>query len=293
MQSSHSSAIGSDAPAAPGRDSRSWELTPRGNFWRATFLAMGSPCELLCETDDAMQAEMLACTVAAEAWRIEAKFSRYVSGNIVDRINSASGAEIEVDQETAGLLDFANMLYELSDRRFDISSGVLRRAWTFDGSERVPSDDDIRKTMRGQDTCFLRLFTGVDLNEQVRRSALRLNFGGDLAVTGPPRQQATWQVGLESLQGPSASPSGLIQLRSGALATSGDTRRFLFKNGIRYSHILDPTTGWPIANAPASVTVAADTCVQAGVLCTLAMLRGSEAETMLEAEGSQFWCAWP
>jgi thiamine biosynthesis lipoprotein len=131
----------------------------------------------------------------------------------------------------------------------------------------------------------------VSLLRQQTAIACLVNFGGDLAVTGRPQQQVAWQVGLEALQGPSAAPSSLIQLHTGALATSGDTRRFLLKDGIRFSHILDPTTGWPVANAPASITVAADTCVQAGVLCTLAMLRGSEAQSMLEAEGAQFWCA--
>ena len=296
---------------------RTWELTPHGHFWRASFQAMGSPCELLCETDNEAEAKTVARIVATEAWRIEDKFSRYVAGNIVDRINSAAGVSVEVDAETAGLLNFANLLYEMSDRRFDITSGVLRKVWTFDGSNRVPGENEILSIMRhvGWDRVSwtqpeLKMPEGMQIDlggigkeyavdkvtalvrDQTSRTCL-VNFGGDLAVTGPPQRQASWQIGREALQGPSALPSSLIQLQTGALATSGDTRRYLLKDGIRYGHILDPTTGWPVAGAPASITVAADTCVQAGMLCTLAMLRGPEAEAMLADEVAQYWCTWP
>lgn len=71
---------------------------------------------------------------------------------------------------------------------------------------------------------------------------------------------------------------------------SGDARRFLLKDGIRYSHILDPTTGWPFTDAPRSITIAADTCTQAGMLATLAMLKGKDAESFLEDQDCQSWC---
>lgn len=290
---------------------------PQGHFWRATFLAMGSPCELLIETDSKAEAGDVAATVANEAWRIEDKYSRYISGNIVDRINSASGTDVAVDEETAGLIDFANLLYDMSERRFDITSGVLRRVWTFDGSNNVPSETEILRVMKHVgwekvqwEQRSIRMPAGMQIDlggvgkEYAVDKAVSLigaessinclvNFGGDLAVTGPPDQQPCWQVGREALQGPSASPAGVIQLQRGALATSGDTRRFLLKDGIRYGHILDPTTGWPVADSPASITVAADTCVQAGVFCTLAMLCGIEAERMLDDENVKYWCLRP
>ncbi|MDH3990867.1 MAG: FAD:protein FMN transferase, partial [Gammaproteobacteria bacterium] len=82
----------------------------------------------------------------------------------------------------------------------------------------------------------------------------------------------------------------LIRLKNGGLATSGDARRFLLKDGIRYGHILDPTTGWPVTDAPRSITIAADTCTQAGMLATLAMLKGKDAESFLEDQDCQSWC---
>ena len=82
----------------------------------------------------------------------------------------------------------------------------------------------------------------------------------------------------------------MLELADGALATSGDARRFLLKDGVRYSHILNPQTGWPVAHVPRSVTVAAATCVEAGMTATLAMLQGKKAEAFLRREGARAWC---
>jgi thiamine biosynthesis lipoprotein len=96
-------------------------------------------------------------------------------------------------------------------------------------------------------------------------------------------------VGIEALANPEL-PAQQIDLGRGALATSGDARRFLIRNGKRYGHILDPLTGWPVANAPRSITVAASSCTQAGMLSTLALLHGAQAERFLDAEGVRYWC---
>lgn len=274
---------------------------------------MGSPCELLVETRTEDVARELTELVANEAWRIEDKFSRYLEGNIVDRINSAGGQPVVVDDETGRLIDFSATLFEASGGKFDITSGVLRRAWTFDGGTRVPSSDEVRRLLgkvgwaraRWHDN-FLTLppgmeidFGGVGKEYAVDTAVSRLrrfdapptlvNFGGDLAVTAAPRQRDAWHVGLESLHGPGGSAARVIRLASGALATSGDTRRFVMHEGVRYGHILNPQTGWPVRNAPSAITVAADSCVQAGVFCTLAMLEGKGAEQFLEAEGVAHW----
>ena len=291
---------------------RSVAVSKSRGFFKAAFIAMGSPCELLVETDSETGATGLGNAVADEAWRIEDKFSRYLPDNIVARINA--GKQVDVDGETASLLDFAQTLYELSHRRFDITSGVLREAWTFDGSDNVPSQAEIDRVLDrvGWDKVSwekprLALEAGmqIDLGGIAKEyavdkaaaladamsdgAACLVNFGGDLVATRPPADSKGWQVGIDALDQQQGVAQKLIRLRNGGLATSGDSRRFLLKNGIRYGHILDPLTGWPIADAPRSVTVAADTCTEAGMLATLAMLRGPNAETFLEEQEVQFW----
>jgi thiamine biosynthesis lipoprotein len=90
---------------------------------------MASPCELQLELTDAAQAAALAQAVAAEALRIEAKYSRYRQDSAVSRINAAAGAPVDVDPETGGLLDLAARCHALSAGRFDVTAGMLRRAW--------------------------------------------------------------------------------------------------------------------------------------------------------------------
>ena len=81
----------------------------------------------------------------------------------------------------------------------------------------------------------------------------------------------------------------MIEIASGAITTSGDARRFLLRNGVRYSHILDPRTGSSVKDPPHAVTVAAPTCIEAGFLSTLAMLHGHKAEQFLQQEGLVAW----
>jgi FAD:protein FMN transferase len=294
-------------------ESRNPQLRRAAGYYQGLFRAMGSPCELLVDTNNEKLARKLLRLVAGEAWRVEDKFSRYLPGNIIAKINESDGQAVTVDDETANLLDFSATLYELSERRFDITSGVLRKVWIFDGSDRVPTAQSIRQIMDSigwhrvsWQRPRIRLQRGMQIDlggigkeYAVDRAAARIspvtscpcliNFGGDLVASGDVRQPDGWQVGIEAPDS-EGSAKKLIALRTGALATSGDARRFLLKDGIRYGHILNPQTGWPIEHAPDSVTVAADTCTQAGMLTTLAMLNGANAEAFLEQQNVQFWC---
>src|SRR5687767_5596969 len=109
---------------------------------------MASPCEVLIDDVPASLARQVLDAVSSEAWRIERKFSRYRGDSVVHRINASAGSDTLVDDESANLLDFAAMLTRLSDGAFDITSGVLRTAWTFDGSDRVPRQEQIDELLQ-------------------------------------------------------------------------------------------------------------------------------------------------
>lgn len=288
-------------------------LTRDADHWVGRFVAMACPCEVLIEDAPRELARRVVDTVAAEAWRIERKFSRYRTDSAVHRINESAGSETVVDEESANLLDFATTLTGLSEGAFDITSGVLRKAWTFDGGDSVPSQvqiDGLLASVGWQRVDWrrpvLKLQAGmqIDLGGIGKEYAVDaaaglaekiapglsclINFGGDVAVRNGRRDGKPWRVGIESSARLNAAER-IVQLSRGALATSGDSRRFVFRDGHRYSHILDARTGWPVRNAPRSITVAADTCTQAGTLTTLAMLQGANAESMLRASGLQYW----
>jgi len=288
------------------------EVEARGEgILAATFSAMASPCELLLEATDEGLARRIGESVAAEAWRIERKYSRYRPDSIVALLNRG-GRPVDLDPETLLLLQFAARCHELSDGAFDITSGVLRRAWKFDGSGRFPAPAEVA-ALRGK-IGFERLqlqgnrlrvpagmeldFGGIGKEYAVDRAlalvvsqfdgAALVNFGGDMAASRAP-QSGPWRVGVER---PSqlGEPRLLLDFERGGLATSGDTHRFIEHEGRRYSHILDVRTGYPVVDPPRSVTVAASCCVEAGMIATLSMLKGSGAEQFLKEQGVTHWC---
>jgi thiamine biosynthesis lipoprotein len=275
------------------------------------FTAMAGPCEVLVHTDDAARALGLGTMAAQEAWRVEHKYSRYTDDSVVAWIQGHRGLKCALDAETCSLMDFARRCFEMSGGLFDITSGILRRAWKFDGSNRVPDAATVEALLPsiGFDKVqweppILLLPAGMELDfggigkEYAVDQAydilathcsvpFLLNFGGDLRANRSP-PQGPWRIGIERPDS-EMSAAMLLELELGALATSGDSHRFLLKDSVRYSHILDPRTGWPVADAPRSVTVAASSCTEAGLLATLAMLHGAGARAFLEEQGARHW----
>ena len=273
---------------------------------------MASPCEVLVEGRDLRLTRRLTEIAAAEVFRIEAKFSRYRADSVLGRLHAASGEPFEVDGETADLLDFAARCHALSDGAFDVTSGVLRRAWKFDGSDRLPSPAQVAALLPlvgwqrvTWERPFVTLPPGMELDfggfgkeyaadraarallEAAPRLGCLVNLGGDLVLSRPRADGTAWAVGIDDPH--SAGPPRILDLEHGAICTSGDARKFLLKVGVRYSHILDPRTGWPVAGAPRLVTVAGGSCTEAGLLATLTMLAGADAEVFLAAQGVPHW----
>lgn len=289
-------------------------LTPTASGFVYMFTAMASPCEIHIDTHEWDLALRLGQVAEKEALRIETKFSRYREDSVLSKINASSGRPTEVDDETASLLDYADQCWRLSDGLFDVTSGILRRAWKFDASDRLPSQAQIDQllprigwSLVNWSRPTLTLLAGMEIDlggigkeyavdsvvaKMVAESRVPVlvNFGGDLRVSGPHADRARWRVAIESVAN-ERERDGVLEIADGALATSGDARRFLLKDGVRYSHILDPRTGWPVCDPPRSITVTAPTCLEAGILATMAMLQGREAETFLEHQGVAAWVA--
>ena len=287
-------------------------LTDKGTHYCGLFRAMNSPCEILLEAPEQKLAAQWLKIAATEVWRIEQKFSRYLPDNYLYQINHSAGKPFQVDVETAKLLDFADHCYRLSDGLFDVSSGILRKAWCFDGSDRIPDQASIdpllplvgwHKIHWHNSRIVLPAGMEIDLGGIAKeyaadRVALLLqsvasscgclvNLGGDIAVGGDRHQDHCWRVGIES---PDGRETEELSLSAGGLATSGDVHRYLLKDGKRYSHILNPRSGWPIEQVPRSVTVMADSCTEAGLLATLSLLCGRAAENFLNQQEVRYWC---
>lgn len=278
------------------------------------FKAMGSPCEIQLYSTSSSRAQHIVRRLMEEVERLEAKYSRYRPTSFLSRINhcAAVGGSIEVDEETASLLDYVASCYQESDGLFDVTSGKLRSIWDFSSAE-IPDPQAIEAILEfvGWEKLiwqrpFLRFpIAGleIDLGGAVKEYAADrlvvlakesgiafglINLGGDIAVIGPHPDGAPWEVGIRD-PGRRDRLLESVALKGGALATSGDYERCLIYKGIRYSHILNPMTGWPVRGLT-SASVVAPLAVVAGSLSTIAILRGDEGAAWLQSSGaSALW----
>lgn len=280
--------------------------------WHLRFGAMACACEVVVPGHDP-RAHDAAQAAMAEVRRIETKYSRYRDDSVVSRINAAAGQgrATPIDAETAGLLAFADQLHQQSGGLFDLTSGVLRRAWDF-RSGRVPTAGELQALLPLVDWARVAWddhqlllpeagmqldFGGIGKEYAADRAVATLqalglrhgfvNLGGDLRVLGPRPDGMPWSFAVQHPRR-EREVCGRIALRTGALATSGDYERFFITpDGRRCCHILDPRTGQPVRHWQA-VSVVAPLCIAAGALATMAMLIGAQAPGRLSTPGVGF-----
>ncbi len=285
-----------------------------------TFVAMGSPCEIRIEGLAPQERALISADLIAEIERLEAKYSRYRETSLLSGINRAAavGGRVEVDDETAGLLDYAEACHVQSDGLFDITSGILREAWPFSQRTQLrlpPSRAQLApllarvgwEKLRWQRPVLAFGATGMALDfggivkeyaadcaaalataQGVRHGLI--NLGGDIRIIGNRADGDPWRIGIRD-PGSSDALMATVALSSGGLTTSGDYARCFMIDGVRYGHLLNPRTGWPV-RALSAVTVTADLCVIAGSASTIAMLKEDAGPAWLEALGlPHLWVA--
>jgi thiamine biosynthesis lipoprotein len=275
----------------------------------SSFRAMGSPCELRLYARDPALAQQAEAAARAAIARLEARYSRYQPDSLTTRVNQTAGTDerIKVDDETAGLLDYATQAWEQSDGLFDITSGVLRRVWDF-RSQRLPTQQQIATILPligwGKvewQKPWLRLpVKGMELDfggyvkeyaADVAAAACRgagiqhglVELGGDIRVIGPHPDGSPWRVGVRNPRAPDVALA-MVDLLDGAIASSGDYERCMVVDGKRYGHVLNPRTGWPVKML-AAVSVLAPQCLIAGTATTVAMLKEVEGPAWLAELG--------
>lgn len=283
---------------------------------RVFFDAMASRCELRLAADSEGAARVLAQPAIDEVRRIEAKFSRYRPDSVVSRIAAQAGGQaLECDDETLALLAYADTLYEYSAGLFDITSGVLRRAWNF-RQPVLPEAATLRSLCAlvdwpsvQRDGRHVRLpvagmeldFGGFGKEYAADRAAQALlergarsgyvNLAGDIRVLGPKPDGQAWVMGIQDPRQADKLIAS-IPMYSGALATSGDYERFFELDGRRYCHILHPKTGQPV-NHWRSVSVLAPSALVAGSCTTIAMLKQADGLAFLDATGFTYLAVDP
>ena len=281
-------------------------------LFKYPFTAMGSPCEIQLYSTSSSYAAGAAQAIIFDIERLQSKYSRYVPESFLSEINRVAlkGRKLAIDEETASLLNYAQTCYEQSDGLFDISSGVLRKVWNFKQTDfvDVPSMEQIHRLLKhvGWDKvrwttsslAFLSKNMELDFGGIVKEYAADraaaiayamelkhgiVNLGGDIRVIGPHPDGNPWRIGIQDPRRKGAVLN-VVDLKHGAMASSGDYERCIEINGQRYSHILNPKTGFPV-NYLAAVTVTSELCVLAGSASTIAMLKASQGANWLSGLG--------
>jgi len=273
--------------------------------------ALGTKCEVQYVCASATIARAFEAEATAWVDAFERRYSRFRPDSLVSRINTAAGGDwVEIDAEMDGFLDVCGSLHRLSGGILDVTALPVMRLWDYKSANpRLPTAAEIAaalplvgwaKVQRSPGRIRLPLrgmaidFGGwgkeyaVDMVAQIAgRHGLRqvlVDFGHDLCAVGCAPGKPGWHVGLEDPDRPGAACWGSIAARDCGVASSGDYIRGFTLNGRRYGHIVDPRTGWPVANGCRQVTAIARSCLQAGVLSTTVFILGPVAGLRLVEE---------
>jgi len=278
------------------------------------FHAMGSPCHLQFYAVSRQQAQEAKQLVKQRLEQLEQRYSRYREDSLISTINGASGSAkaTKIDPETAALLAYAEQCFQESDGLFDVTSGILRKAWSLKKTV-LPSESQLKqyqnligweKVEWNQNSVYLpqagmQLDFGGIVKEYAADSIAQLlknkgitsgivELGGDIKVIGARPNGQGWPVAIRN---PLEQDKQSLQLTitQGALASSGDYERFQLIDGVRYSHILNPKTGMPTTGLRA-VSILSEHCVVAGSIATLAMLKGTKGLNWLQENKLNFFC---
>lgn len=280
------------ASSAPQPDAR--------GIRRVEFRALGTACVIQFRHSEDATARQFVSSALGWLSAFEAKFSRFRPDSIISEINAAAGRDwVAVDSETEQLLDLAADLYRITDGILDPTMLPLLRVWDWKTvHEKLPERADIqaahaltgfRKLQRKPGQVFLpEPGMGLDFGGFGKEYAVDqlvgiarghgiqdalIDLGRDLYAIGGNGQHPFWHVGLEDARSPGAFWGGLAVSDYG-VAASGDSLRRFEHHGVRYGHILDPRTGWPVANGLRGVSVLAPTCLQAGIYSTAIFVLG-------------------
>ncbi len=242
----------------------------------------------------------------AELARLEGLLSATKEGSDVDRINRSAEAMVQVSEETAQVLRLSQHVAELSDGAFDVTVRPLSVLWDFTAEEpTVPDEQTIAQTLAQVDYRQLTIegqqvtLSGgaIDLGgvakgyiaDRLReillqhnvRSAL-IDLGGNIVALGDKDGQG-FRIGIKDPADTTALAE-VLEVRDRSVVTSGTYERGFTADGVRYHHLLDPKTGYPVQNGLASVTVVNESSATADALSTACFVLGEEKARDLIAQ---------
>ena len=299
------------------RTNSSVVFNPSNQINVVSFHALGTNCTLKFTSDDSHVSKDFVNHVLNWTIKFESRYSRFLDGSLVDIINKNAGiAPVETNEDDDNLFSVCNEMHFFTKGVFDPTSLPLLNIWNWKSKNPVIPNESLiesaknlvnwNKVERKLGSFFLP-HKGMKLDlggigkeyavDQIVKIAvlkfgikdLMIDLGQDVFALGAPSQKPAWHIGLDDAFNPGNCWAG-VAINNSAVASSGDYLRFFKLDGIRYSHIVDVRTGYPVRNDCRSVTVVSPSCVMAGILSTTAFILGVEKgldliESYYRAEG--------
>jgi thiamine biosynthesis lipoprotein len=272
-----------------------------------TGATMGTSYSVRIGSTAPVDPDTLRAALNARLAEINSMMSTYDSESDISRLNRAgSGNWIEIPAEMATVVREAIGISELSQGAFDITVSPLVELWGFGPGGAIAEPPTaarieavrqrtgidklrlrteppaIRKTHAGVSIDLSAIAKGYAVDELARviermgASDYLVEIGGEIRVRGERPGGGNWRVGIERPLRGERSVQRVIELGDGAIATSGDYRNFIMLDQVRFSHAIDPRTGYPVQHATASVSVIADTAMRADALATAFLVLGHD-----------------
>lgn len=292
-------------------------LTDAQILRKRTTMLMGGRFDITIVAKDALSAERYIDTVIYEISRIENLISDWKEDSQISEVNRNAGIRpVKVDREVFELTQRAIHFSEITDGAFDISFAAMDRIWKFDGSmTEMPSPEAIRKSVEkvgyrniildtAASTVFLKLpgmkigfgalgeGYAADKCRQMMQAkgvvAGIVNASGDISAWGTQPDKKEWTIGIRN-PFQAGKLVAVVPLRKGAVTTSGTYEKFVEFDGTRYSHIINPSTGYP-ATGLCSVTVFGPSAEVANGFSTSLMVLGKEKGLLLLQQYPAYSC---
>ncbi|WP_246222905.1 FAD:protein FMN transferase [Draconibacterium halophilum] len=262
---------------------------------------MGSRFDITVVATNEQEGNEYIDLAVSEIKRIEKLISSWDANSETSAINNNAGVQpVKVSPELFALIERAIRISELTDGAFDISYASMDRIWQFDGSMTVmPSEETIAASVakvgfknivldKSASTVFLKKegmkigFGAIGKGYAADKakallmekgvSAGIINASGDMNTWGKQPDGTYWKVAITNPMNKDKA-FALLPIKNSAVVTSGDYEKFVKFNGIRYTHIIDPRTGYP-AHGIISATVFAPKAELADALATSVFVMG-------------------
>lgn len=274
---------------------------------RLSGQTMGTTYNVTAIGED-LDEEALAKAVEDTLAAVNAKMSNWDENSEVSKFSASDSTDpIAVSAEFAQVIAAANEVHEKSGGKFDVTLGPLIELWGFGPrkpEDPVPSEEEIAAALDrvgqaemlsldrkvgtltksdgsvGINLSAIAKGYGIDAVAETLRAAgiedYMVEIGGDLVTRGENDKGEAWRIGIEKPESGSQTVQLVVPVSDLGMATSGDYRNFFEQDGVRYSHIIDPTTGRPITHRTTSVTVLADSAMMADAWATAMLALGQE-----------------